>query len=56
MAKPSEILPGDAEYFSLLLTKGGDPQSYSNGQKRSVSTSVYYEILIFYVPRMVSQL
>ena len=50
------MLQGDAEYFGLLLIKGSDPQIYTNGHKRSIFTSVYYEIPNFCVPRMVSQL
>ena len=56
MVKLFQMLQGDAEYFGLLLIKSGDPQSYSNGHKRSIFTSVYHEIPNFCVPRMVSQL
>ena len=56
MVKLFQILQGEAEYFGLLLTKSGDPQSYSNGHKKSIFTFVYHEIPNFYVPRMVSQL
>ena len=34
MVKPSQILPGDAEYFGFLLIKSSDLQSYSNGHKK----------------------
>ena len=47
-------VPVDAEYFGLLLIKSSDPQSYLNGHKRSILTSVYYEIPNFCVPTMVS--
>ena len=50
------MLQGNAEYFSFLLTKSGDPQSYSNGHKRSIFTLVYCKIPNFCVARMVSQL
>ena len=56
MVKLFQMLQGDAEYFGLLLTESGDPQSYSNGHKRSIFTLVYHEIPNFCVPRMVSQL
>ena len=29
-----QMLQGDAEYFGLLLTKGSDLQSYSNGPQK----------------------
>ena len=29
MVKLFQMLQGNAEYFGLLLTKSGDPQSYS---------------------------
>ena len=54
MVKPFQMSQGDVEYLGLLLIKCGDPQSYSNGYKRSIFTSVYNEIPNFYVPRMVS--
>ena len=44
MVRLFKILPGDAEYFGLLLIKTCDPQSYLNGHKRSTFASVYYEI------------
>ena len=50
------MLWGDAEYISLLLVKDRDLQNYSNGHKKSIFTSVYYEIPNFYVSRMVGQL
>ena len=40
----------------MLLTKSNDPQSYSNDHKRSICTSVCYEIPNLCVPIMVSQL
>ena len=54
MVKLIQMLQGDAEYFGLLLIKSGDPQSYWNGHKRSIFTSVYHEIPNLCVPRMVS--
>ena len=33
MVKLSQILPGGVEFFSHLLIKSNDPQSYSNGHK-----------------------
>ena len=54
MIKLFQMLQGDAEFFGLLLIKSSDPESYSNGHKRSIFTSVYYEIPIFNVPRIVS--
>ena len=36
--------------------KSSDPQNYSNGHKRSIFTSVYYEIPNFCVTTMVPQL
>ena len=56
MVKFSQGLPGDVEYFSQLFIKSSDPQSYSNGHKRSIFMSVYYEIPNFCVPTMVPQL
>ena len=56
MVKLFQILERDAEYFGLLFIKSIGPQSYSNSHKRSIFTSVYYEILNFCVPTMVSQL
>ena len=56
MVKLFQMLQGDAEYFGLLLIKSSDPQSYSNGHKRSIFTSVYYEIPNIYAPRMGSLL
>ena len=44
MVKLFQMLQGDAEYFSLLLIKSSDPQSYSKGHKMGIFTSVYYEI------------
>ena len=38
------MLQGDAQYFGLLLIKSSDSQSYSNGYKKSIFTSVHYEI------------
>ena len=48
------MVQADAEYFGLLLIKS-NPQSYSNGHKRSIFTSMYCEIPNFCVTRMVSQ-
>ena len=56
MVKLFQMLQGDVEYFGLLLIKGSDPQSYSNDHKRSIFTSVYYEIPNIYAPRIVSLL
>ena len=56
MVKLFQMLQGDAEYFGLLLMKSSDPQSYPNGHKRGIFTSVYYEIPNICAPRMVSQL
>ena len=56
MVKLFQILQGEAEYLSLLFTKSSDPQSYSNGHKKSIFTFVYQQIPNFCVPRMVSQL
>ena len=50
------MLQSNAEYSGLLLMKSSDLQSYSSGHKRSIFTSVYYEIPNFCVPKMVSQL
>ena len=50
------MLQVDAEYLGFLLIKCGDSQSYSNDHKRSIFTSVHYEIPNFCVPRMVLQL
>ena len=50
------MLQGDAEYFGLLLTKSGDPQSYSNGHKRSILLQCTMKSPNFCVPRTVSQL
>ena len=55
MVKFFQILSGDAEYFGLLI-KGSDPQSYSNGHKKSIFTSVDYKLPNFSVPTIVSQL
>ena len=51
MVKLFQMLQGDAEYLGLLLIKSSDPQSYSNGPKRSNFTSVYHEIPNFCVPK-----
>ena len=55
MVKLFQMLQVDAEYFDFLFIKSSDPQSYPNGHKSSIFTSVYYEISNFCVPRMVSQ-
>ena len=47
MVKLFQILPDDTECIGILLIKSKDPQSYSNGYKRSIFTLVYYKFPIY---------